>query len=605
MSVVQKKTPTRTVLRDVMVPMRDGVRLATDVFLPLGDGPWPVLLERTPYDKTAARANEFTVDHPEVFGREELAGFFLDAGFAVVFQDCRGRYKSEGRFTKYRGEAEDGYDTLAWIADRDWCDGRIGTMGMSYSAHTQMSAAAFDPPGLKAMLLDCGGFSNAYQGGIRYGGALELKQATWAFRHALRSREAEADRQRKAALEAISLPEWFEKMPWSRGNSPLAALPGYEDYLFEQWENTHFDTYWKIPALYAAGYYADMPVIPSLHMSGWYDPYARTAVENFSGLQALGHPVSLILGPWTHGSRSHTYAGDVDFGPDATFEAGTGTDFVSYRTRYFRAVMDGKTPDQPTARIFVMGGGSGQRNAQGRIDHGGRWINADAWPPSEAQPVELHLGADGVLSFKPQPDEGRADYTFDPAHPVPTVGGPITSGAPIMEGGAYDQRPDARFFGGADDAAPLATRNDVIVFETEPLAQGVTLIGNVSVILNVMSDCTNTDFTAKLIDVHPSGFAMNLTDGILRACYRNGFETPEPLTPGEPAELEIVLYPTANLFAPGHRIRLEISSSNFPRFDVCPNTTPGNDLTPERKIARNTILFGGNHPSRVSTCRLR
>lgn len=592
------------VMRDVMVPMRDGVRLATDIFLPEGDGPWPVLMERTPYDKTAARANEYTVRHPEVFGREELAGFFVSAGFVVVFQDCRGRYNSEGRFTKYRGEAEDGHDTLAWITEQTWCDGRIGTFGLSYSAHTQLSAAILDPPGLKAMLLDCGGFSNAYQGGIRFGGALELKQATWAFRHALRSREVARQPGRREALESVDLREWFKTMPWARGASPLSAVPGYEDYLFEQWEKTLFDEYWTVPALYAAGYYDVIPPIPSVHISGWYDPYAVTAVENYRGLKAQGHPTALILGPWTHGARSRTYAGDVDFGTDATFDAGMDQDFVSYRIAYFQAALDGALPDGPEVRVFVMGGGSGETRADGRLDHGGQWLSASDWPPAEARPVRLYLDAEGGLRFDAPVTEARHSYLADPADPVPTLGGPITSGAPLMEGGAYDQRADARFFGGSEAAIASAERADVLVFETGPLDEDVVLIGDVSLVLHAASDAENTDFTAKLIDVYPDGRAINICDGILRACYRHGFSEAVPLEPGKPERMTVKLYPTANRFIKGHKIRLEIASSNFPRFDICPNTSPGNDLDPDRKIARNTVFSGPSMPSALHVHRL-
>lgn len=591
-------------IRDAMVPMRDGIRLATDIHLPEGDGPWPVLLERTPYDKTQPRANEFTADHPQVFGRDELAGFFLAAGFVVVFQDCRGRYASEGRFTKYRGEAEDGYDTLDWIAAQSWCDGRIGTFGLSYSAHTQLSAAALSPPALKAMLLDCGGFSNAYQGGIRFGGALELKQATWAFRHALRSREVAEDPRKRAALEAIDLRDWFSRMPWSRGNSPLAAVPGYEDYLFEQWEKTLFDDYWTVPALYGAGYYDKMPNVPSVHISGWYDPYAVTAVENFKGLSGCGHPAWLIIGPWTHGGRSRTHAGDIDFGEQATFDVGLGQDFVAYRIAFFRAALLGEPFAMPAVRVFVMGGGSGTTRPDGRRDHGGQWISASDWPPPEARPVSLFLAGDGRLDFAPCPSEHSYRYLADPARPVPTIGGPITSGAPLMEGGAFDQRSDARFFGGSIDAPATAEREDVLVFETLPLEQDVTLIGPVSLQIFAHSDAENTDFTAKIVDVYPDNLAINICDGILRACYREGFQTAVPLTPGATQPFDITLYPTANRFAKGHRIRLEIASSNFPRFDICPNTTPGNDLTAERRIATNTIRVGGAYPSRISTYRL-
>jgi uncharacterized protein len=592
------------VLRDVMVPMRDGVRLATDIYLPEGPGPWPGLLERTPYDKSAPRTNEYTRAHPEVFGREELAGFFTAEGFAVVFQDCRGRYGSEGRFTKYRGEAEDGYDTLAWIAAQEWCDGRIGTMGMSYSAHTQMAAAALDPPGLAAMVVDCGGFSNAYQGGIRYGGAFELKQVTWAYRHALRSRAAAADPVAKRALEGVDIADWFTRMPWKRGHSPLAAIPDYEDYLFEQWERSTFDGYWQVPALYAAGHHGRMPKVPSVHISGWYDPYARTAVENFTGLAALGHPTQLVLGPWTHGARSQAHAGDVDFGSKATFDGAIAEDFVKWRLAFFSRHLKGQTgTEEPPVRIFVMGGGSGRRTEAGRLDHGGAWLAARSWPPEQSSSVRLHLHADGSLAPGAPERGGARSYCADPDHPVPTIGGPITSGEPVMRGGAFDQREGPDFFGCRPPYLPLSSRRDVLVFETAPLEEAVKIAGDVSVVLSIESDRPTSDFTAKLVDVHPpspdypQGYAMNLCDGILRACFREGFERHEPLVPGEVARIRIMLYPTANLFLPGHRIRLEIASSNFPRFDVNPNFAAGDALSAARVAAVNTLHFGSGRPA--------
>ncbi len=596
MSVARRKAHDRAV-SDIMVPMRDGVRLATDVFLPDGAGPWPALLERTPYDKRAARANEYTAAHPEVFGRSELAGFFTAAGFAVVFQDCRGRYGSEGRFTKYRGEAEDGFDTIGWIAGQDWCDGQVGMMGMSYSAHTQMAAACLNPPALAAMICDCGGFSNAYQGGIRFGGALELKQVTWAFRHALRSRAAAADPVAKAALEATDIRAWMARMPWKRGHSPLSPVPDYEDFLFEQWEHGAFDASWKIPSLYSAGWYDRMRRVPSVHISGWYDPYAVTAVENFTGLAARGQDVQLVLGPWTHGNRSRTHAGEVDFGTDATFENGMGQDFVQFRIQTFRRHLRGEgLPLHPPVRYFVMGGGSGGRGDHGRLQHGGSWRSAACWPPEDAFPLALYLQETGALSAAKASHDGICSYIADPDNPVPTRGGPITSGAPMMEGGAFDQREGAT-------GLPIASRPDVLVFETAPLDAPLTVAGNVSVRLFVSSDRPTTDFTAKLVDVYPpssdypQGFAMNLTDGILRAAYHAGFDEARPLPADGVTMLTVQLYPTANRFERGHRIRLEIASSNFPRFDVNPNDQPGADLSPNRRIARNSIHTGGGTPS--------
>ncbi|MCH8531214.1 MAG: CocE/NonD family hydrolase [Saccharospirillum sp.] len=608
MSVASPNPHDTTSQWDIMVPMRDGVRLATDVFFPepAAQGPWPVILERTPYDKCAPRANEYTVAHPEVFGREELARFFTRAGFVVVFQDCRGRYGSEGHFVKYRSEAEDGFDTIEWIAKQPWCDGQVGTMGLSYSAHTQMAAACLNPPALAAMICDCGGFSNAYQGGIRYGGALEMKQVTWAYRHALRSRAAAEDPVVKAALETTDLRDWIKRMPWKRGLSPLSPVPEYENFLFEQWEHSLFDDYWKIPSLYAAGWHDQMRAVPSVHISGWYDPYAVTAVENFKGLRKAGHDTSLILGPWTHGNRSRSCAGDVDFGYQSTFDEALGTDFVQFRIDLFRRHLQGAVqPESPRVRYFVMGGGAGERNEHGQMSHGGRWHVADSWPPEATQPITFYLGSTGRLSLEHTDPPGAKHYVFDPADPVPTIGGPITSGAPIMVGGAFDQRETAEIFGAKASGLPLASRPDVLVFETDPLEEAVTLAGDLAVTLFVSSDRPTTDFTAKLVDVYPPnldyphGYAMNLTDGILRACYRDGFEQALPLQPDEVSKLTIKLYPTANRFEAGHRIRLEISSSNFPRFDVNPNFEAGNDLSATRLRAINGVHMGVDYPSRL------
>src|ERR1700722_8163304 len=217
---------------DLMVEARDGVRLATDISRPEGSGPFPVILERTPYDKSAPRRSEIAADNPTPRSRAAVARYFVDAGYAVAYQDCRGRYRSEGGFTKYLSEAPDGYDTCAWLVAQPWCNGRIATMGLSYAAHAQMALGCLDPPGLAAQYLDCGGFSNAYRSGIRHGGAFDLKQAPWASRNALADAR---DPTVKAALEAEDIAVWMARMPWRRGDSPLKAEPRYEDNLFGQW----------------------------------------------------------------------------------------------------------------------------------------------------------------------------------------------------------------------------------------------------------------------------------------------------------------------------------------------------------------------------------
>src|SRR5438105_8431311 len=304
--------------RDVMVRARDGVGLATDIYRPDSGGPFPFILERTPYDKSVPSRSERTAAVPAPRSRAEVAAYFVAHGYAVAYQDCRGRYRSEGRFTKYLSEAEDGFDTLAWLVRQPWCNGRVATMGLSYSAHTQMALDCLDPPGLAAQFIDCGGFSNAYRSGIRHGGAFDLKQATWAYRNALADARDPAV---KAALAGQDIATWIARLPfraWSRGDSPLAAASEYEDYLFEQWAHGNFDDFWRQPGIHAAGSYDTYPAVPMVHLSGWYDPYARTAMENYLGLAGRKRgPVQLILGPWTHGDRALSYAGDVDFGAAA------------------------------------------------------------------------------------------------------------------------------------------------------------------------------------------------------------------------------------------------------------------------------------------------
>jgi len=236
------------VQRDVMVPMRDGVRLATDVYHPARDGvaleaTLPVLLERTPYGKHLRSRSEIDAGMTEPRLRSAVAREFAAAGYVVIFQDCRGRYASEGEFTKYLSEGADGFDTLAWIVQQPWCNGRVGTFGLSYAAHAQMAAACMNPPGLACMVLDSGGFSNAYTCGIRQGGAFELKQATWAYKQAKESPVALADPKIKAALEAEDILAWFAAMPWFEGHSPVRHVPEYEAYLFEQWEHGDFGPY--------------------------------------------------------------------------------------------------------------------------------------------------------------------------------------------------------------------------------------------------------------------------------------------------------------------------------------------------------------------------
>ena len=597
---------------DVMIRMRDGVRLATDIYQPTRNGgpagAFPVILERTPYGKTVVSRSELTAREPVAKSRAEVARHLVSRGYVVIYQDCRGRYGSEGEFVKYLSDGLDGYDTCEWIVGQPWCNGKIGTMGLSYAAHTQAALACAGAPGIAALFLDSGGFANAFQDGIRQGGAFELKQVTWAYRAAVEGAQIAGDTVRSKALEAVDIAGWFARMPWKRGHSPLSAAPEYESYVYEQWEHGRFDAYWKQLGIYAAGFYDRFSDAPMIFMSSWYDPYPRSATDNFAALSKRKKgPVRLILGPWTHGDRSLTHAGDVDFGPAATLDGSLAADLPELRLRWFDCWLKGEANGvaaEPAVRIFVMGGGSGRRNAQGRMDHGGRWRSENDWPLPDLRPTPYYLRADGRLSpQRPGRGEQPLAYDFDPAHPVPSIGGTITSGEPVMRGGAYDQREGPRYFGCREPFLPLAARPDVLVFETAPLAADLELTGPLLARLWIASDGPDTDFTIKLIDVYPpnddypDGFAMNVTDGILRVRYRDSWEHPRPLRPGEVAAITVEAFPSSNLFKRGHRVRVDVSSSNFPHFDVNPNT--GAETDGIRRVARNTLYVDDRRPSHV------
>jgi putative CocE/NonD family hydrolase len=593
--------------RDVMVAARDGVRLATDIYRPDGAGPFPAILERTPYDKSAPSRSEITASDPEPRSRAAVAQYFVNAGYAIVYQDCRGRYRSEGSFTKYLSEAVDGYDTCEWLVRQGWCNGRIATMGLSYAAHAQMALGCLDPPGLAAQYLDCGGFSNAYRSGIRHGGAFDLKQATWAYRNALADAR---DPLVKAALEAEDIARWMARMPWRKGDSPLQAAPDYEDYLFEQWSHGNFDDFWKQPGIYAEGYYGRYADVPSVHLSGWYDPYARTAMENYAGLVAGKRaPVRLVLGPWTHGDRSLSYAGDVEFGAAAPLDGNLADDFFAARRRWFdRWVkgIDNGVAEEPAVRVFVMGGGSGRRTVEGRLDHGGFWREAGAWPLPQTEFTRFHLHPGRSLLIA-RPGEGGAplSFTADPDNPVPTIGGALSSGGPVMYGGAYDQRTGPAIFGANPPYGPLAERPDVLVFQTPPLPQDLEIAGPIESKLWVAADGPDADVHVKLIDLYPpsedypDGFAMNLCEGLLRLRYRASWEAPTLLKPGRVYPVTVAMFPCANLFKRGHRLRLDLAGSNFPHFDINPNSGEPEGAMDRKRRATMQIFVDAARPSHL------
>ncbi|QQM47286.1 CocE/NonD family hydrolase [Streptomyces liliifuscus] len=597
--------------------MRDGVHLAADLYSASPEPAataLPVLLERTPYGRRTQRGSDQDRSDAPVPRPEDIARHFTEARYHVVRQDCRGRGDSEGTFVKYLGEGPDGADTIAWLRNQPWCDGRVVMTGVSYSAHVQAAAAAEGTEGLVAMFQDSGGLSCAYDAGMRMGGAFELKQVTWALRHAMQSPEAAADPVLSEALLRVDVTGWFGAMPWRPGCTPLRHLAAYEDFLLEQWRQDTFGEYYRTPALYGRGFYGRFPDAPSLHMGSWYDPYVRSTIENFTTLRELkSAPSYLVMGPWTHGHRCETYAGDVDFGPRATLDGNLAPSYLEFRRRWFDRALgredkgSPETGDLPAVQYFLMGGGDGRRDAAGRMRHGGAWLTDTRWPPTSTAPVALYLNTDGALTLTP-PIEAAASvtYDFDPRRPVPTMGGQVTSGEPVMSGGAYDQNaPDARVHGAREPYLPLDSRPDVISLTTPPLERDVVLAGPVSARLHISTTAPDTDFTVKVIDVHPpnpdypNGFAMNVTDGIVRCRFHRSYEKPELLTPGEVYEIEVTAPDTANRFAAGHLIRLDISSSNFPRFDVNTNTGEPEAAARRTAVAANTVHMDAEHPSHL------
>lgn len=597
--------PGVVVHRNVMIAMRDGVRLATDIYRPAGgDGapdprPRPVIFERTPYEKAGTPRTELSVARPKSYSRQELAVRLVAEGYVVIWQDCRGRYESEGVFTKYLNEAEDGFDSMVWIDAQGFGNGRVGTMGLSYDAHVQMALACLNPPGLACMAVDSGGFSNAFTCGIRQGGALEMKQATWAYNRALEAPLAAADPAILRAIEAESLADWMTRTPWTKGRSPVRWDPDYEGYLLEQWQNGTFNEFWKKTGLWAAGYYHSFPKIPIIFMSSWYDVYVQSTLENYEGLKGCAErPLTLIMGPWTHGNRSRSVFGDVDFGPKAVFDGQVDEDWLAFRLKFFARWLKGEaeTAREGRVHLFVMGGGSGRRTGAGHLDHGGHWIEASDWPVPEAQPLRLYPRPDMTLGA---PEAGTLSYAYDPANPVPTIGGALTSGEPIFEGGAFDQTEDTAFFGCTTPGLPLIARRDILSFETAALPEDLLVAGPVTVRLRVSTDAPDTDFTAKLVDVYPPsddyprGYAMNITDGIFRVRYRKGYDAPALVAEDEGAfDITITPFATVNLFQKGHRLRLDISSSNFPKYDINFNTGAPEGMARGGRIAQNTLHLG-------------
>ncbi|WP_423747459.1 CocE/NonD family hydrolase (plasmid) [Haladaptatus sp. SPP-AMP-3] len=606
---------------DVMVEMRDGVELATDVYRPAKDGavldePKPALLSRTPYNKRGEMTR-----HGEWFAKR---------GYVVAIQDCRGRFNSEGTFEMFVDEPEDGYDTVEWLANEEYCNGRVGTVGSSYGAWVQSALATQNPPHLEAMFVNQGP-ANGRKATLRHHGAFELRWLCWAFtlgggfaKRALRNSALQEH------LANVDVRDVLSGGPVKRGQSALKHLPEYEEWLFDMLTTgSASDERWSSPGINFESYYEEMADVPTVYSGAWYDSYTIGTCNNFEALSDLkSSDQFLLVGPWTHGwneyplsSWNKTYSGEIEFG-DRSFR-----DYQETRLRFFEHYLKGRdTWHEPPVRYFRMGTGDGTRCAGDRLLHGGEWATAEEWPLPDARPTKFFAQPDGSLTrTEPTVRSAQTTYSFNPRDPVPTIGGNCSSYVtyeqrdesileyPLEErylvnitgSGGYDQRTRASTFGADPPYGPLERRDDVVVFRTEKLETDLEIVGPVRVRLYASSTAPDTDFTAKLIDEYPptedftDGFALNLTDSICRARYRGHRAEPALIEPGEVYEYELELYPTANVFKEGHRIRVDISSSNFPRYDVNANTGGGLYDGRRFEVADNTLYHDRERPTHI------
>jgi len=583
---------------DVMVPMRDGVRLATDVYHPAKDGKpvegkLPVILERRPYNKAGCRGN---------------GKYFATRGYVFVGQDTRGRYKSEGIWHMLTDDGPDGYDTAEWISKQPWSNGKIGMIGTSYVGGTQHAMAMEKPPALLTVI-PVDAMSNLGYASMRNGGAFELRFWNWIYSiTSSRGSRQTQDPGTAAVLREMSenRRSYLMNLPLRRGTTPLKLAPEYELWLVEGMKHGANDDFWKQNNI--IDYPERYKDIPVYLVGGWYDSWGSNTTANYMALsKKIKGPVYLIMGPWIHGQQGRSAHGQVSFGKEAAIP-----DPLAWRLEWYDHWLKGTdntvgkaAPFSTKVRIFVMGTGDGRKTADGKLNHGGFWRDENEWPLARTKYTNFYLQENGRLAAHPPAvQQASTSFMFDPKNPVPTIGGNISSGGGILIQGAWDQR-GGKHIWNWPDPIPLSARNDVLVFQTEPLESDVEVTGEIEVKLWASSSALDTDFTAKLIDVYPpnpdfpGGFDLNIGDGIIRARFRDSLKEEKLMKPETIYQFTVKLYPSSSVFKKGHRIRVDISSSNFPRFDLNPNT--GEPLGNNRRVitATNTVYHDRNHPSHI------
>ena len=542
----------------VRAKMRDGESLAADVYRPVSEERFPVLLKRTPYNRA---------------GEAQEANILASHGYIVVVQDTRGRFDSGGEFYPFRNESADGYDTVEWAAKLDQSNGRVGMFGGSYVGATQMLAAMAVPPHLVSIFPYVTA-SEYYDGWTYQSGALmQWFSSSWTSGLAI-------DTMRRQAEATQAPKDWVNTLPlrdYAVLNSPQPAslAPYFHDWLSHERDDAYWQQ-WRV-----SDNYSRMTVM-GLHAGGWHDLFLKGSIKNYTGLHQQASTAEaragqrLIVGPWAHAPTSATgKIGDVVFGKDAVI------DTVATEVKWFDYSLKGVKNEYASGapvRLFIMGDNV--------------WRDEQEFPLARTRYTKYYLhstkgansvSGDGALSAAAPAAETKDEFDYDPQNPVRTIGGRLCCGQAVPPGPA-DQRPNE-------------SRSDVLVFSTPPLTEDTEVTGFVTAELYASTSAVDTDFTALLVDVDPSGYARFLTDGIVRARYRESTKQASLVTPNKVYKYTIDLWATGNVFKTGHRIRLYISSSNFPRFNRNLNT--GEDIIGASRSVRahQTIYYDRDHPS--------
>jgi putative CocE/NonD family hydrolase len=560
--------------RDLDAPMRDGTVLRADVYRSSEARKSPVLLQRTPYGKGESQI--------------PMALMAVERGYSVVIQDTRGRWASGGENYPLVHEREDGYDTLEWVANQPWCNGRIGMYGSSYLGYTQWAAAASRHPALKTIIPGFA-FRDPHQM-THQGGALNLGvTVSWGLlaQAHMQIERMPGESPEKAALwerliqavDGLSRGDTFRHLPLSE--LPLIGKDGITTFFYDVISHPHLDADWKSLACeYEA---VRMPVF---HIGGWYDVFANSTLQDFVGMQKrapdhwLRSQQKLLMGPWTHASFENLN-GELDFGLEASWMIVLPEELQLQWFDYWLKGAQNGIMDEAPVRIFVMGANC--------------WREEQEWPLARTRYIPYYFhsagkanssAGDGRLDARPPQTEPADTFQYDPQNPAPTRGGNLCCWQAALPPGPYDQ-------------SDIEIRADVLVYTSAALTGDLEVTGPVRVHLWAASSAPNTDFTAKLVDVYPDGTAINLVDGVQRALYRRD-QVESHLEPGRIYAFQIELGATSNLFMAGHRLRVEISSSNFPRFDRNPNTgTTPISRSQKLNTARQSIFHDSEHPSHI------